>query len=570
MAEELALEGGDDIVIIPPELLAKATPEEQEAYFQYLLGKVKEVDDWEAWIKLIFPQYATKPFSAGHRDFWEWVWSVEIDNKPSTYVAIWSRGFAKSTSAEMAMAALAARGKRKYGLWVTETQDQSDDHVANVAALLESSTIEIAYPDLGKPAVNKQGQAKGWRRNRLVTASGFVLDACGLDSAARGIKFEAQRPDLIIFDDIDGELDGEATTAKKIKVITQKLLPAGAPNVAVLAVQNLVHENSIFAQLADGRADFLMDRIVSGPIPAIEGLEIEERTEEEPVLDKEGNPELDEDGKPKVVAKRFWEIVSGEPTWPEGFPLEVCQRLINQFGLTAFLAECQHITSPPDGDIFAHLNFGAIEVDWDDLPSLKRVVVWVDPAVTSTDTSDCMGIQADGLGKDNKIYRLWSWEQRSTPYKTIRKAVEKALEFNATTVGVETNQGGETWRDIYDQVIEDLRRESARDGEDFFRKMPRYKEVKVTKDMGSKVVRAERMLVDYERDMFRHVRGTHHVLVAALKRFPRIKPFDLVDASVHSWSELAGPLARRKVRFKSAARRTLGRGMGVDGAPSGR
>ena len=43
----------------------------------------------------------------------------------------------------------------------------------------------------------------------------------------------------MIFDDLDGELDSAATTAKKITVITKKLLPAGAEHLAVLAVQTL-------------------------------------------------------------------------------------------------------------------------------------------------------------------------------------------------------------------------------------------------------------------------------------------------------------------------------------------
>lgn len=892
----------NDVIVIPADLLERASAEEREAYFQYLIQEVKRVDDWEPWLKLLFPQFAGLPFSKGHKDFWEWVWSVDETNKPRPWVSIWPRGHGKSTSAELAVAALAARGKRKYGLyvchekgtpildpdsgewmtveqhptawerrcdgfevrlwglpfsevvtpehrywthtihrrdrghglgkeitygdqdwsqaqhldrrtwvglpiattveepegwlddadlwwliglwwgdgtiggpskhqlsfsmahkypdrrdklvgileargvkwgetqrgghsdiyfsdnklaemlsgwylggnsqkapppwverlpfdlqvelirgyvdadgWVTdrdvqiasvsltgllaarrilarlgvpatikqvhragqshfqgrpinrqdsyairfqqgasllgypvdkindygyqkvfvrdghlwsqvrsvdavedrvfvpitttthdyqtafgrshncETQDQADDHVANIAAMLESSTIELAYPDLGRPAVNKQGQSKGWRRNRIVTASGFILDACGLDSAARGIKFEAQRPDFMVFDDIDGELDTESITAKKIKVITQKLLPAGSSNCATLMVQNLVHENSIFARLASTdqpnepeSADFLRTRIVSGPIPAIIGLRVEEREMEA------------EDGE-KI---RRWVIVEGEATWPEGFPVEDCEALINEFGLSAFLAECQHVTEPPDGDIFAHLDFQ--RCGFEDLPKkFKKVVVWVDPAVSSTDTSDSMGIQCDALGPDGKIYRLWSYEQRSTPYAAIKLAIKKAIEYQADVIGIETNQGDQLWRIVYDQAMEDVRSEMARqiDPEtgkkgDFFRKMPRYKEKKATKDLGSKVTRAERMLVDYERFIFVHVEGTHVALERALKRFPKVKPYDLVDAAYWSWSEIAGPMHRRKIKLTGSARKSLSKGMGVTNAPT--
>jgi phage terminase large subunit-like protein len=175
-----------------------------------------------------------------------------------------------------------------------------------------------------------------------------------------------------------------------------------------------------------------------------------------------------------------------------------------------------------------------------------------------------MGIQADALGVDNKIYRIWSWENRSTPYKAIRMAVDKALELGAEVVGVETNQGGDLWRVVFDQVCDDIRG----DQNNFSMKMPRYKQVKATADMGSKVTRAERMLVDYERAVFVHVEGTHNTLESALRRFPRVKPYDLVDAACWSHSELAGPLHKRKTRLRNSARRYLNAAVGIGGAPN--
>jgi hypothetical protein len=44
---------------------------------------------------------------------------------------------------------------------------------------------------------------------------------------------------MMIFDDIDGELDTIETTDKKETIITKKLLPAGAKDCAILFVQNL-------------------------------------------------------------------------------------------------------------------------------------------------------------------------------------------------------------------------------------------------------------------------------------------------------------------------------------------
>lgn len=189
--------------------------------------------------------------------------------------------------------------------------------------MLESSPFDAHYPLVASRSVGKYGASKGWRRNRLRTASGFTLDAIGLDSAARGAKVDEDRPDFIILDDLDNDADSIATIEKKIRALTKKIIPARSADAAFLAVQNVVHPDGIFARLAGISkfdADFLTDRIVSGPHPAIVGFQYEE---------------YEEDGRKK------WRITGGEPTWA-GQNLDDCQVQLNEMGLSAFLSECQH------------------------------------------------------------------------------------------------------------------------------------------------------------------------------------------------------------------------------------
>lgn len=310
---------------------------------------------YEGWLRRLFPQYFFRTFAKHHRTHWEWVWSIERGVRPPPEVEIWPRGQGKSTNAEAACAAVAARGTRRYGWYISETQAQADDHVQNVAAMLESKEVKEFYPQLGERLVNKFGTSKGWKRNRVRTATGFTLDALGLDVAKRGVKLEEQRPDFIIIDDVDGKHDSPQVTAKKIEIITTSILPAGSFDCAVLAVQNLIHKDSIFSQLADGRADFLADRHVSGPIPALRNFDYEKLP------------------NGRVV------ITSGEPTW-EGQSLEICQHFIEQWGIHAFLTECQHKVN---------LNLpGAIFPEWNEIhhviteSEFKRfygAIAWRDP-----------------------------------------------------------------------------------------------------------------------------------------------------------------------------------------------
>jgi hypothetical protein len=278
--------------------------------------------DWRARVKMAFPRYCSAPFGKRHEEFWEWENGLRIHSAPRPFTAFWPRGGAKSTTVEMGVTDLGCNGHRRYCLYVRETQDKADASVQNIAALLESGETERYYPEHAQRKIGKFGNAKGWKRDRLWTHGGFAVDALGLDVASRGVKLEDQRPDLIVFDDIDDLHDGPAQTKRKIDIITKSILPAGANNCAVIFIQNLIIPDGVASQLADGRADFLARRMVSGPFPALDGFEYEYRLDEET-------------GRRRAV------VTKGTPTW-EGQPLEACQRFIDTWGLTAFLKEAQH------------------------------------------------------------------------------------------------------------------------------------------------------------------------------------------------------------------------------------
>ena len=472
-------------------------------------------DDWRAWLRVLFPAYVRHPFGAHHVAFWEWVDAIRPGQTRPLFVGIWARGAAKSTSAELACCYVGARRTRRYGWYVSETQDQADDHVGNVAAMLESDQMAQYHPKMAVRSVGKYGNSRGWRRNRLRTADGFTLDALGLDTGARGVKLDEARPDLMVFDDLDRQTDSPDTVTRKISILTKSVLPAGADHVVVLAIQNLVHDSGIFARLAgvsDEPADFLADRIVSGPYPALLDPAFEER-----------------DGRHVVV--------SGTPTW-EGQDLAACQRILDRVGLSAFRFECQHEVDVFEGGLFKDVVFRHCSPEA--VPDLVRTAVWVDPAVSETDRSDSHGIQADGIARDDTIYRLYSWEGITSPLEVLRRALRVALRVGAQSVGVETDQGGDTWRSVYREACCSLVDDSSVPADQRF---PAFKSAKAGAGHGPKVERASRQLADYERGRIVHVldeERTYAALERSLRRFPVREPHDLTDASYWSWHDLRG------------------------------
>ena len=332
--------------------------------------------DWEAWLLRMYPTYFTSGFAPHHAEFWAWVWSLRRGISPEEpFVGVWSRGGGKSSSAEGATTAVGVRGVRRYAIYVRSTQELADTSVGNVASMLESASVERYYPLHAQRLLSKFGSSKGWRRNRIRTAGGFTVDALGLDTAARGIKMDDQRPDFIIFDDIDELHDSPHATKKKIGTLTKSLLPAGSSDVAVVGIQNLIIPHGIFSQLTDGRADFLVNRRVSGPHPAIRKMKTKVTTMK--------------DGRRKTT------ITGGKPVW-DGQDRKACQDLMDLIGPSSFMQECQQQVHEREGTIWTADMIKRV----DEMPELKRAAVAIDPSGGAAE----IGIIAAGVGYDDKAY----------------------------------------------------------------------------------------------------------------------------------------------------------------------
>lgn len=76
-------------------------------------------------------------------------------------------------------------------------------------------------------------------------------------------------------------------------------------------------------------------------------------------------------------------------------------------------------------------------------PGLVRVVVGVDPAVSSGEQSDETGIVVAGLGTDGMIYVLDDRSGRYTPDGWARAAIAALVEHGADRIVAEANQGGQ-------------------------------------------------------------------------------------------------------------------------------
>lgn len=180
----------------------------------------------------------------------------------------------------------------------------------------------------------------------------------------------------------------------------------------------------------------------------------------------------------------------------------------------------------------------------DKVPPLRRIVVGVDPAVTSGEEADEHGIIVVGLGQDQRAYVIDDGSLQGTPDMWARRTVSLFDKHEADCVVVEINQGGE-------MVAATLR--SVR---------PTIKIHEVRASRG-KHVRAEPIAALYEQGRVSHV-GTFAVLedqmcLMTASGYLGDRSPDRLDALVWAATELFPAVIRPVRKSQPEPRRMMAR-----------
>jgi phage terminase large subunit-like protein len=155
------------------------------------------------------------------------------------------------------------------------------------------------------------------------------------------------------------------------------------------------------------------------------------------------------------------------------------------------------------------------------LPTMRRIVVGIDPATTSKDASALTGIIVVGLGTDGHLYILADVSGKMTPGKAMRRAIAAYYEWEADRIVCEVNNGG----DFVEELVRTLDENVP------------YRSVHASR---GKQVRAEPISSIYEQHRAHHV-GTFPELEDQLCTWTPLDPEspDRLDALVWACTELS-------------------------------
>lgn len=189
--------------------------------------------------------------------------------------------------------------------------------------------------------------------------------------------------------------------------------------------------------------------------------------------------ELAQDERTLVVQGKTADNYFLPPSYLEELQRKLTDRMFRQECLAMIL----------DDNPYALWNMSDIDAArLNEAPRLKRIVVAIDPAVTSNEDSDETGIIVCGLDQDGHGYVLEDCTMKAaTPDQWAKRAIEAYYKWGADRIVAEVNQGG----DMVETVIRNADR-----------KIPPVRKVRATK---GKELRAEPIAAFYER------REVHHV-----------------------------------------------------------
>lgn len=203
---------------------------------------IKQSHLW--FFHLYFSQYVKYPTA----EFQKEMFTITEDENIKTAIIVAFRGSAKSTIMTMSYPIWAILGKlqKKCVVILSQTQQQAKTHFANIKRELEGN--DLLRRDLGP----FQEESEEWGSFSLVIPEfNARIVAASSEQSIRGMRYGANRPDLIICDDVE-DLSSTKTREGRDKTFswfTGEIIPCGDKNTKIIVVGNLLHEDSLLMRL---------------------------------------------------------------------------------------------------------------------------------------------------------------------------------------------------------------------------------------------------------------------------------------------------------------------------------
>jgi predicted phage terminase large subunit-like protein len=384
------------------------------------------------WGRVFLPRHFAKPPSAMHEWLGEQLDLIE-SQRGSKLNLIGPRGSAKSTIATLCYVLRVALEQLEPYIWiVSDTKEQAQTHLENVKVeLADNALLAGAYPD-------EIAQGRHWRANSVELASGVVIESYGTGQAIRGRRRRADRPTLIVCDDLQN--DSHIASASQREASRQwfhgTLLNAGTKTTNIVNLATALHREALALQLQKtaGWTSARFSAIGSWPT----NHELWEQWES--FYCDTDNPSAKQQAREFYDEHRAQMDAGAAVLWPAVEDLYTLMQMRVERGHTAFEREKQGSPADPDLCEWPESYF-ADHIWFDRWPAelLVRAIA-LDPSkgrdARRGDYSAYIMLGIDGRGV---IHVEADLARRPTPHM-VADGVALCLRFRPTAFGVEANQ----------------------------------------------------------------------------------------------------------------------------------
>lgn len=398
------------------------------------------------FMQIYMPTLCGLPFSSMHLELIELLEEAAARRRARLAFAA-PRGHAKSTVVTLAYVLWCILYRtEKFVLLFSATQDQAVQLLKHVKDELQTNLLLLAdFPEVCRPR-GAPAKPRPWRDNRIQLDNGAMIAAYGACQNPRGTRHGADRPGLIIADDLEEQQQAlfEEQRRKLEKWFYGTVLKTGHPQTNVVMVGTIVHHDSLLAKLTMPTPGWTA-RIYS----AVKRFSDEPQVWEKWVAIFRNDEEFEGDCGPDA-ARAYYEanrpalLAGTEVLWPELEDYYHLMVLREQEGNASFMAEKQNRPLDPTECIFQEQNFHYWDEHYPDADALcERLgrrgyfVAACDPSL-GTRRGDYSAIVVL-YHADDKFYVIAADIARRSPADMLARLVEFGRLYPLRVIAVESN-----------------------------------------------------------------------------------------------------------------------------------
>jgi len=427
--------------------------------------------DFQFFIETFFPEFCQLPFSRMHREFFQAEANPVQRGRREVIAA--PRSHAKTTIKMLIKAVHAiVYGYEPFILIVGFGKEHAEDKVQQILDQLNKPEIVSFFGKLGPDKSSRKGRARGGKQ-QFLTETGIKVMARSREQEMRGISHGANRPSLIICDDVENleECQSPEMRHKIQEWFFKTVLKVGQidGSTNVLVIGTCLHSESLLSLLLANPG------WKASKYQAIEHFSTRQDLWQTwiQIYNDLSNPNRLQAADAFYEANQDALLQGTQVLWPEGDSyVKLMKQMISE-GQAAFYSEKQNDPYDPERQLFRmdeaktfsvqYEGHQPVAIQWLDgsgkvIPwdRLKRLIAYHDPALGERPGgqggADYAAIVVVAQDQDGYLYLLDCYLEKATPSAQIQAALSLHAQWQLDGLYLESNHFQYLLKDSYHQA----------------------------------------------------------------------------------------------------------------------